>query len=61
LELVDLRSIVREADPKCEELDQPTAVMAVLRATTKLFAPQGEHHQYPQPPNCANACANRMR
>jgi hypothetical protein len=45
-ELVDLPTLVREADLKCDELDQPTAVGAVLRATSKLFAPQGEHHAY---------------
>jgi hypothetical protein len=45
-ELVDLPGIVREADPDCAELEQPTAVSAVLRATSKLFAPQGEHGRY---------------
>jgi hypothetical protein len=45
-ELVDLPGIVRAADPCAEELDQPTAVGAVIRATSKLFAPEGEHGGY---------------
>ena len=45
-ELVDLPGIIRDADPCAEELDQPTAVGAVIRATSKLFAPEGEHGGY---------------
>ena len=45
-ELVDLPGIVRDADPDAAELEQPTAVAAVVRATSKLFAPEGEHGHY---------------